>query len=332
MRVTLKIIAAEAKVSVTCASQILNGKTSEYSEKTIRKVKKIAEEKNYIANTIARSMKTNSTMTIGLILPDITNPYYPELAKGIEATAYELGYNIIYINTDENIAKENEAFKILVERMVNGIVYIPSFDTSETEDVIAKCPVPIVMVDRSFRSKGISGTVSSNGYKGSKEATQYLINKGYKNILFLSGEKKSKTTSDRILGFIDTLEQYNILVNKEFIKEGDYTAEFGHDITLQFLDTHRCDAIFAASDLIAIGVLGALREKHIKVPEEIALIGYDDIYFSKYLTPALTTVEQPKFQMGVDAVKMLVNIIEKKEVENTHIVIDPTLIIRQSVR
>lgn len=331
-RVTLKTIAQEAGVSITCASNIINGKTWEYSEHTIKKIQQIAKDRQYIPNTIARSMKTNSTMTLGLILPDIMNPYYPELAKSIEETAYDFGYNIIYINSNDNIKKEKEAFTLLIERMVNGIVYVPSFNTTEIAPEIEKCHIPIVMVDRTFELKGIAGTVSSNDRFGAQLATQYLIDHGCRNIFFISGEQKSVKTSDRILGFTDTLVRNNISCRDGYIAKGDYSVEFGYQATQKFLISHQCDAVFTASDTLAIGALQALNANNIKVPDTVALVGYDNIYFSKYLSPPLTTVEQPKYEMGVAAVKMLVNIIEKKSVSNTAVIIDPKLVIRGSVR
>jgi LacI family transcriptional regulator len=331
-RVTLKTIAQEAGVSITCASNIINGKTREYSEHTIKKIQKIAKDRQYIPNTIARSMKTNSTMTLGLILPDITNPYYPELAKSIEETAYDFGYNIIYINSNDNIKKEKEAFTLLIERMVNGIIYVPSFNTTEISPEIEKCHIPIVMVDRAIEIKGIAGTVSSNDRLGAELATQYLVDHGYRNIFFISGEQQSVKTSDRILGFSDTLVRNNIPFDEGCIAKGDYSVEFGYQATQKFLNSHRCDAVFTASDTLAIGALQALNANNIKVPDTVALIGYDNIYFSKYLSPPLTTVEQPKYEMGIAAVQMLVKIIEKRTVGNTTVIIDPKLVIRGSVR
>ena len=331
MRVTLKSIAKEAGVSITCTSNILNNKTREYTDATINKVKEIAKRQNYIPNTIARSMKTNSTMSLGLILPDITNPYYPELAKAIEATAYEYGYNIIYINTNYDVEKEKQAFKLLYERMVTGIVYVPSFVSTNKEVEILSSSIPIVMVDRSYEMKGISAYVSSNDYKGAYEATRYLLDNGKRKILFISGEKRSDQTSERILGYAAALKENNIEYNEKFIIEGDYSAELGYEATNKFIQEESFDAIFAASDIIAIGALKALNENNIRVPEDVALMGYDNIYFSQYCNPPLTTVEQPKYKMGVQAVKMLIDIINKKSISNKNVIIDPQLVVRGSV-
>ncbi|MGD1820215.1 MAG: LacI family DNA-binding transcriptional regulator [Pleomorphochaeta sp.] len=332
MRVTLKSIACEAGVSTTCASNILNGKTREYSDATIKKIKDIAKDRNYIPNSIARSMKTNSTMSLGLVLPDITNPYYPELAKAIEATAFEYGYNIIYINTDDNFEKEKQAFKLLYERMVSGIVYVPSFISSNSDLDILSDNIPIVMVDRDYETKGVKGIVSSNDYLGAYEATKYLIEKGKKRICFISGEKRSDQISDRILGYKKALKDNGIKFSDSLLIEGDYTSEFGYESTNTFIDNIEFDAIFAASDIIAVGALKALNEKNIKVPDDVSLLGYDNIYYSGYTNPPLTTVEQPKYEMGVKAVKMLINIINNKKNESNKIIIDPKLIIRKSVK
>jgi len=326
------MIAKEANVSITCASNILNGKSSEYTEKTITRVQEIAKRLNYIPNSIARSMKTNSTMTLGLIMPDISNPYYPELTKAIEETAYELGYNIITINTNYNKKKEESAFKVLYERMVNGIIYIPSFIVSDFKKTdIENSRIPIVMVDRANKMKGISGYVSTDDFNGALKATQYLIDRDKKNILFISGEKQSIEISERIIGYKEALNLNKLLVNEDYIKEGDYTVETGYEITKEFIKNHKCDAIFAASDFIAIGALKAIVESNLRVPEDISLIGYDDIYFSKYCNPELTTVAQPKYKMGVEAVRMLVDFINQKQVKKTSIILQNKLVIRKSV-
>lgn len=331
----MKEISNLAGVSPACVSNILNGKTGEYSEETITRVKKIANEYNYRPNFIAKSMVTKSTMTLGLIIPDITNPYYPELAKGVENKAFERGYNIIYLNSDEDPEKERKAFRTLEQKMVDGVIFIPSVNSVKNQQIIKDFSVPIVAVDRVFDVEGIKGEVVANDYLGSRLATKHLIQNGYKSILFLSGDRYYGPKSDRARGFFDEMKENGIEISSDYMQIGKYEADFGYKAVSDFLKNERLlDAVYAGSDMIAIGALQALRNYNISVPDQMALIGYDDIYMSRYTHPALTTVCQPKYEMGMEAVEMLIRIINKKEneaIDNPKVVIDPWLTIRNSV-
>lgn len=334
MRMTLKKIGELAGVSSACVSKILNGKTEEFTVETIARVQKVANEYNYRPNSIAQSMVTKFTMTLGLIIPDITNPYFPELAKGVENRAFELGYNIIYLNSDEDTNKEKKAFRTLEQKMVDGVIFIPSVNSVENQKIIKDFSVPIVAVDRVFDVEGIDGLIVANDYLGSKLATEYLLGNGHKKILFLSGDRYYGLQSDRAKGFIDTMKERDIEIPEGYMKIGKYEAEFGYQAVSNFIKEKKpLDAVYACSDMIAIGALQALKEQGISVPEKVSLVGYDDIYMSQYMSPALTTVCQPKYEMGIEAVEMLVRLIKEDDnKEYQKIVVDPWMTIRKSVR
>ena len=334
MRMTLKELGKLAGVSPGCVSNILNGKSEEYSEETIARVKKLANEYNYRPNSIAKSMVTKSTMTLGLIIPDITNPYYPELAKGVESKAFERGYNIIYLNSDEDPEKERKAFRTLEQKMVDGVIFIPSVNSAKNQQIIKDFSVPIVAVDRVFDVDGINGEVVANDYIGSRMATNHLIRNGHRHILFLSGDRYYGLESDRAKGFLDEMKENGIEINDGYIQIGKYEAEFGYQAVRSFLDKGGLlDAVYAGSDMIAIGALQALRHYNVSVPDQVSLIGYDDIYMSQYTHPALTTVCQPKYEMGTEAVEMIIRIINQKgssTSDNSKVIIEPSLTIRNS--
>lgn len=335
MRMTLKEISNLAGVSPACVSNILNDKSEEYKDETIARVKKIANEYNYRPNFIAKSMVTKSTMTLGLIIPDITNPYYPELAKGVENKAFELGYNIIYLNSDEDAEKERKAFRTLEQKMVDGVIFIPSVNSVKNQQIIKDFSVPIVAVDRVFDVDGIKGEVVANDYLGSRLATNHLIKNGHRHILFLSGDRYYGFESDRARGFFDVMKENGIEIDNDYMQIGKYEAGFGYQAVSDFIAKERLlDAVYAGSDMIAIGALQALRHYNISVPDEVSLIGYDDIYMGQYTHPALTTVCQPKYEMGAEAVEMILRIISEKGcgvIKNPKVVIDPWLTIRKSV-
>lgn len=336
LRMTLKKIGELAGVSSACVSNVLNGKSEEYTKETIERVKKVANEYNYRPNSIAKSMVTKSTMTLGLIIPDITNPYFPELAKGVENQAFKRGYNIIYLNSDEDPEKERMAFRTLEQKMVDGVIFIPSVNSVINQQIIKDFSVPIVAVDRIFDVDGIKGEVIANDYLGSRLATNYLIKEGHKHILFLSGDRYYGLKSDRARGFCDEMKENGIEIKDDYMQIGKYEADFGYQAVSDFLKQQKVlDAVYACSDMIAIGALQALRDYNISVPEEVSLVGYDDIYMSQYTHPALTTVCQPKYEMGIEAVEMIIRIINKDEsnnIENAKVIIDPWLTIRKSVK
>jgi len=333
MRMTLKKLGELAGVSSACVSNILNGKTQEYTDETIARVKKIANEYNYRPNSIAKSMVTKSTMTLGLILPDISNPYFPELAKGVENKAFELGYNIIYLNSDEDILKERMAFRTLDQKMVDGVIFIPSINSIENREIIEKFSVPIVTIDRLLDIAGIMGEVVSDDYQGSRTATRYLIQNGHKEILVLSGDRYMGMRSARICGFCDEMKENGLTVKKENIIFGKYKVEFGYQAMTEFLKQERAlDAVYACSDMIAIGVLQALGEAGLSVPKDVSLMGYDDIYMSQYLHPPLTTMNQPKFAMGEKAVEMMVGLIQKNDRERQKLTLESSLVVRKSIK
>lgn len=334
MRMTLKKLGELAGVSSACVSNILNGKTQEYTDETVAKVRKIANEYNYSPNSIAKSMVTKFTMTLGLILPDITNPYFPELAKGVENRAFELGYNIIYLNSDEDPLKERKAFRTLEQKMVDGIIFIPSVNSMENREVLEKISVPIVTIDRSLDVCGIKGEVVADDYTGSRIATKYLLKNGHRDILFLSGDRYFGIRSDRARGFCDEMKACGVEIAEGNIVIGKYEAAFGYQAVERFLSQAKpLDAVYAGSDMIAIGALQALLDADISVPDEVSIMGYDDIYMSQYMNPALTTMNQPKYLMGEKAVEMLVELIKAGEkAEYRKQVLKPELVIRKSVQ
>ncbi|MGF6989773.1 LacI family transcriptional regulator [Lachnospiraceae bacterium PM6-15] len=332
MRMTLKKLGEMAGVSSACVSNILNGKTEEYSEETVTRVRNLANEYNYRPNSIAKSMVTKFTMTIGLILPDITNPYFPELAKGVERKAFELGYSVIYLNSDEDAIKEKKAFRTLEQKMVDGIIFIPSVNSVENKEIFDQTQVPIVTVDRPLDIEGTIGEVVADDYKGSRMATKYLIENGYKHILFLSGDRHFGIHSDRARGFGDEMKAHGLSLSEDYFIVGKYDAEFGYQAIHDFLELKKpVDAVYAGSDMIAIGAMQALKDNGLSIPGDVSIVGYDDIYISQYLDPPLTTINQPKYQMGAGAVEMLIKLIEKQE-KQEKLVLSPELVVRKSVK
>jgi len=331
MKVTIKDIAKVANVSTATVSKVLNNKDQRISTETRELVLKIAKEKKYIRNSMARSLVTKKTNTIGLILPDITNPFFPELARGAEDKANEAGYMIMFANTDDNADKESRYLNMLAEKMVDGIILTQSAHKEGNSETLEALKLPIVLIDRDMELKNIKGRVLVDNFNGAYDGVSYLIKKGHKKIAFITGPFSTTTSKDRLKGYEKALTDHNISINRDLIFEGEYKGQWGVQATHMLLDQKAdVDAIFCGNDLIAINVIKTLKKKNIKVPEDIAIVGYDNIQFSEMIEPSLTTVNQPVYEMGYKAVELLIDILEGKVYEKI-IQLETNLVIRESV-
>ncbi|EOD01782.1 LacI family DNA-binding transcriptional regulator [Caldisalinibacter kiritimatiensis] len=331
MKVTIKDIAKHAGVSMTTVSKIINNKDQDISQATRDKVLKIMKEYNYVPNTIARSLVTKKTKTIGLVIPDIRNPFFPELARGAEDKANEEGYNIIFCNTDDDVSKEEKYISMLAEKMVDGIIFTASSKRTSGFDILSKKSIPIILVDRDIDFVGVKGKIIVDNFQGAYEGVIHLLECGYKKIAFISGPLSSNTSICRLDGYKKALKSYEIDFKEECILEGDYKSEWGYKAVNTLLSKGiEFDGIFCGNDLIAIGAIKALKENNIVVPKEVGVVGFDDIYIANLVEPQLTSVKQPNYEMGYKAVEMLIDIIDNKKDKVEDLVLSTELIKRNS--
>ncbi|MBV1757617.1 MAG: LacI family transcriptional regulator [Dethiosulfatibacter sp.] len=332
MKYTIKDIARLAGVSTATVSKVINRKDHEITETTREKVMSIVRQYNYVPNRIASSMVTKKTHTIGLIIPDISNPFFPELARGVEDYASKLGYAVFLCNTDNDAQKERTYLEKLQEKMVDGIILTASSHRRTNSKDLKESNIPIVALDREIDSFKSGGTVISDNLSGAYEAVTYLLSRGLKNILYLAGPINSKPSKDRLQGYINALVDHNHQVNQEMILDGSFTLDWGYSGTLMAIDRGlEFDSIFCGNDLIAFGAIQAIKLKGFRVPQDISVIGFDDIAMAGIIDPPLTTVKQPNYQMGYESSKILIGIIEKHPPENRELVLNTKLIIRDSV-
>ena len=324
---TIKKIAKLAGVSGATVSKIINGKDQNISNATRLRVLEIVAQEGYIPNGIAKSLRIKNTKTIGLIMPDVMNLFFSELARRIEDAAEEKGYSVILCNSDNGEIKEEKYLNILLEKKVDGVILTAS-DAGSNKS-LKRCSIPIVLVDRNIDIDKRVGRITVDNEKGAYIATTYLIEKGCRNIGFISANTKTKPSAERLRGYEKALTEYNIDINKEITYFKSFQVETGYEGTLLILKKGIIDSIFCANDLIAIGAIKALKENNIKIPEEIKIIGFDDIIISKYLDPPLTTIRQPINDLGQNAIDILINLIENRDKDIT-IVLDPILIERGS--
>lgn len=317
MKITIKEIAKEAGVSIATVSMILNNKDKNITNATRMRVLDVVKKHHYVPNAMAGSLVTQRTHIIGLILPDITNPFFPGIARGAEDKANEAGYSIIFCNTDDKLEVEEKYIESLTKKMADGIIIAHSSNSEKMSEILERCKVPIILIDRDFYSENIRGKVLVNNLKGSYEGVLHLINKGYKKIAYLSGSLKTKTAQDRLEGYKNALLDNGLEYQEKLVKFGEYKIEWGRNGVICLLnETEKFDAIFCGNDLIAIGAMKEIKEKGFRIPKDIGVMGFDDIYLAGLVEPSLTTIRQPNYKMGYKAMELLLENINNPNKNN----------------
>lgn len=329
--ITIKDIAKAAGVSTATVSMVFNNKDKSISQTTRDRVLKIGKDLNYIPNSMARSLVTRQTKTLGLVLPDIANPFFPEIARGAEDRAWESGYSIIICNTDDDVDQENNYLHVLSEKMVDGIILTHSANRNKEKSGLERCRIPIILIDRDYDSPNIMGKVLVDNTEASCKAVNYLIKKGYTKIAYIAGPLNTRTARDRLDGYKKALVENNLRYEENLVMVGEYKTQWGSEAALSLLESEQdFQAIFCGNDLIAIGAMKKLKEKNITIPDDIAVMGFDDIYISSLVDPELTTIKQPNYKMGFEAVRIMIDYLEGKEIEEKNIILSTELIIRKS--
>jgi len=321
---SIKDVAKMAGVSVATVSRVLNNK-GYVGQDTREKVESSILELNYKPNEVARSLFKKQSNTIGLIVPDIMNPFFPELARAVEDTAIKLGYNVILCNSDANREKEQAYLDVLQQKYVNGIIVSSN---TLTADQIIEINIPVVSIDREI-SKGLPTIVVENK-KGAIAATRFLKNKGCKRIAHIRGTHGIVNAEERCEGYKEVVDQ-ELWFGESYVVNGNYEMQSSIKATLELLSQHpEIDGIFAANDIMAIGAMKAAHQLGIKVPEDLSIIGFDGISLSVATIPELTTIVQPIYELGEKATTLLVDLMEQKSVEKTFFKFDVELIERNS--
>ncbi|MGN7382425.1 Catabolite control protein [Chlamydia abortus] len=324
--ISIKDVAKHAGVSVATVSRVLNN-SGYVGQDTRIKVEKAIKELNYKPNEVARSLFKKQSSAIGLIVPDITNPFFPELARAVEDTAIQLGYNVILCNSDEDENKEQNYLDVLQQQYVKGIIVSSNTMTAKQ---IEQLNIPVVSIDRVI-SKGLPTIVVENK-KGAMMATRFLQSKGCRRIGHIKGTSGVVNAEERCEGYKEIVggEPW---FKETYITEGQYDMQSSIQAALELLQRHPdIDGIFAANDIMAIGAIKAAYQLGRKVPQDIAIIGFDGISLSKATTPELTTIQQPIYEMGEKATKMLVSLMERQQTveQENYKILDVSLIERES--
>lgn len=333
MAVTLHDIAARAGVSVSTASRVLSEQAAAYriSGATERAVRQAAHELSYRANGLARGLRLRKTHTLGVVAPDLSNPFFAHIVKRVQSAAHGQGYSLVVCNTDESLDLEVEQVALLQRKRVDGLVALPVGQRYEHfADWIEK-GVPLVLVDRC--GDGVEAPcVTVDNYRGAYEATEHLLAAGHRRIALIQGLPGTSTNTARLQGYRDALDAHDLPVEDALVVGGDFRQQNGYVETKLLLQLDRPPtAIFATSDLITLGVLEALAEEGVAVPRDLSLVCFDDFDFAPHLKCPLTTVWQPREMMGELAVKLLVELMGGGAGGARRIVLKPRLVVRESV-
>lgn len=328
----MKDVARLAGVSTSTVSHVIN-QNRYVSESITLRVKNAIEELNYAPSALARSLKMNRTNTIGMLLTTSNNPFYAEVVRGVERSCYERGYSLILCNTEGDLQRMNHSLETLLQKRVDGLLIMCTEVQGPSKDVFTRYPsVPTVMMDWSpFDSVG--DVIQDNSFFGGEIATRYLIDSGFTRIACIAGPQDKSPARARYQGFIQAMEQAKIEVNEDYIIFSDFEFAGGFESMNKLLELSTPpQAIFAGNDAMAVGAYQAIFQKGIKVPDDISIIGYDDIDLSPYMIPPLTTIHQPKDKLGKQAVDQLIYRMDNPEADASVLVLTPELIERQSVR
>jgi LacI family transcriptional regulator len=326
---TIKEVAELAGVSSATVSHVING-TRFVSEAVREQVLQAMNSLNYQPNALARSLRSGHTHTLGLILPDSANPFFAEMGHSIEMAAFEAGYSVIFCNTENDIERESFYLDVLTKKQVDGIIFVSTGENKESLKKLIELKIPTVVLDRDLAGMQMD-FVQADNLQGGYLATRYLISLGHKRIGCIAGSPKVAAGSQRMTGYQKACEEFSIPVDGNLVAYGEFNPVSGWELGLRMLSQKdRPTAIFVSNDMMAIGVLRAAAELSISVPNDLAIVGFDDIELASYTIPPLTTIKQPKVEMGKATLDLILRRISDELAEPKRIVLPVSLVIRSS--
>ncbi|MBR2566260.1 MAG: LacI family DNA-binding transcriptional regulator [Paenibacillus sp.] len=319
---TIRDVAKAAQVSVATVSRVLNnqGYVSAHSRE---KVERAIQELNYTPNAVARSLYKKKSKSIGFIIPDISNPFFPQLFRAVEKYLIDHEYTVLLFNSDDQLDRISNIMDSMRTEYVAGAIIVSD---KIKEEHLAKLSIPVVAIDRVISEHVPSLTV--NNYKNAREAIRYLVSQGCSNIAHVRGPKGVYNAEERFRGYRDEIAEQQL---PSLVICGNYDLKTSLVATMELLDQHpEIDGIFAGNDIMAVGVIKALAKLGIQVPDQMKVIGFDGIEWGTTITPELTTMEQPIEQIGTKSGELLLNLIDGHVMDSHHYSFDAKLVVRDS--
>lgn len=327
MGYNIRDVANKAGVSIATVSRVINN-SSPVSEELKKRVNKAIHELGFRPNTIARSMRNKRSLLVGMILPDISNPFFPFIARGAEDALRKHGISLIIVNSDQNAKLELEAAVMMLDRNVDGVLFTGSGEDSDVVKLLRE-KTTTVFLDRS--EEGTVTSVVSDNYSGMRRMIEYIYKNCHRRIWYLGGPSDVSSSIERKKAILDFCIEYNDV--EILLFDGEFNYEWGLNKTLSLLKTASPpDAIVCANDLIALGAIDACKNKGFRVPEDISITGFDDISFAKHFNPPLTTIHQPIYKLGFEGASLLVEYLKGRRKRPITKVLEVALLIRKSVK
>lgn len=327
---TIRDVAKLARVAPITVSRVLN-KSGYVSPETQLRVEAAAAELNYVPNMLAHSLRSNRTQTLALVLTDITNPFWTTVARGVEDEANAHGFNVIFCNTDENPAKQDQYISMLLRRRVDGVLLVPATSNGAAVLALRAQGVQVVALDR--RVDGVAVDVVRGGSEaGAQALADHLLDLGHRRIGILTGPHEVSVSHERVAGFSAAHARRDVPMDETLVRYGPFTMESGYAMAIELLSMEpRPTAIFAANNFIAVGALRAFRESGLRTPEDISIVVFDDLPETFATAPFLTVVAQPAYLLGKTATEILLQRVNSPSDNHTQeITLPATLIVRTS--
>jgi LacI family transcriptional regulator/LacI family repressor for deo operon, udp, cdd, tsx, nupC, and nupG len=331
MSTSLTQVAERARVSIATVSRVIN-KSDKVAPETAELVHRAMRELGYKPNRVARRLrqKSGKRHLLGLILPDIQNPFFAEIARGVEDAAYAHEYAVLLCNSDENQAKEQFYLDVMNAESVDGIILPPLHERDPSVLALLESGPPVVTVDRSLAYPGMD-RVEVDNRRGAFEAVEYLVSKGHRRIGLIAGRPDISTSRERRQGYDDALAAHGIALRKSYLRAGDQKQPSGRALAAELLGLAKPPtALFVTNNLMALGALQAIHDRGLAIPTQIALIGFDDFPWADALDPPLSVVHQPAYDVGREAVELLLKRFADPKRPVTHLKLVPKLLLRSS--
>jgi LacI family transcriptional regulator, repressor for deo operon, udp, cdd, tsx, nupC, and nupG len=323
-------VARMANVSTATVSRVISNAGTvkkETAEKVLEAIKKL----NYQPNMLARQLRRSETKTILVVVPDITNTFFSAVLRGIESVAIENGYQVLLGDARNNVETETSYLTILGQKKADGLILLTARTDQKILEELSQ-DYPVVLACEYYEGTQLP-TVSIDNVSSARKATEYLISLKHKRIGHISGPLNVVVGRDRCKGFHQAMAKHGLSLDPSLVQEGEFSFESGFNLMMKFLSLEEPPtAIFAGNDEMAMGAVKAAKSKGVRVPEDLSVVGFDDIKFASIFEPALTTIAQPTFDMGQKAMHLLLRLINNEELEKDQFILPDKLIVRDSCK
>ncbi|GAA4222077.1 LacI family transcriptional regulator [Streptosporangium album] len=323
----IKDVAAHAGVSVATVSRVLNDSPS-VTEETRTRVYAAMRELNYVPNAVARSLRTEATRTLGLIIGDIVNPFFAELARAVEDAARAAGYTVIIGNADERAEEQDHYVRTLLERRVDGLLICPTAEVTPLVEEVARSGGPLVFLDRVLPGVHVP-SVRADGTDAIKALVAHLAGLGHRRVAFISGPARLSTGRERTEAFLAAMAEHGLEIRPEYVQAGDFRSGSGRALTARLLDLPEPpEVIFAGDNLMTLGALDEIQARGLRIPDDVALASFDDAAWFPHVSPPITAISQPAAELGRLGVGVILDRLAGRPAGS--VILPALLVVRQS--